>query len=304
MFKPLASLIGTVTVAAAALFLGSGEAYAQRGGHGGGRGGGFHGGGFHGGGARGGFHGGVVNRGFSGGAYRGGAVYRGGYRSYGFARPYSGYRGYSYARPYYGYRSYYARPFYGYGRYGFYRPYYGYGGLFGYGLLGLLGYGGYGYGDYGYGDYGYGGYGSYAPDYSSYGYSYPYTSPTDGVSPAGYAAPADLSAGVPQQPPVDNAIHLKLIVPADAEVFFDGAKTSQTGTVREYVSPAMPPGQTYTYHITVRYRGANGKLVEDPRDIRVRANDWFTVDFTRPAPSAPPAMPPAGVKGAAGTSGR
>jgi len=316
MFKPLASWFGTVAAAAAALFLGYGQAYAQRG-HGGGHGGGFHGGGFHGGG----FRGGSIGRGFSGGGFRGGAIYRGGVRSYGFARPYSGYRGF--ARPYYGYRSYYARPYYGYrgyglgrnafyrpyyrygyglGRYGYYRPYYGYGGLFGYGLLGLLGYGGYGYSyPYGYGGYGYGGYGSYVPYYSTAGYSYPYTSSTVVVNPTTYVAP---SSGAQGQPPADNAIHLQLTVPADAEVLFDGGRTSQTGTVREYVSPAMTPGQTYTYHITVRYRGADGKLVEDRRDVRVRANDWFAIDFTRPAPAAPPAMPPATTSGSVGVPSR
>ena len=42
-----------------------------------------------------------------------------------------------------------------------------------------------------------------------------------------------------------------------------------------------------------RYTDAAGRPVNDTRDIHVRANDWFSVDFTRPAPAEPQAMPPA-----------
>src|SRR5207249_1378470 len=151
--------------------------------------------------------------------------YLGNYRAYNY-RPYACvYRGaYAAYRPYYGagYRG------YGYGGYGYgyYRPYYGYGyGYRGYGLIGgLLGYGlgGYGYGcGYPYGGYGYGGYGSYAPYYGSYGsgYGYPYTSASV-VNNYNYVNPAVSSTDA--QPPVDNAIHLQLTVPQNAQVLFDG----------------------------------------------------------------------------------
>jgi uncharacterized protein (TIGR03000 family) len=104
--------------------------------------------------------------------------------------------------------------------------------------------------------------------------------------------------GDPEMPPPDNAVHLRLFVPEDAEVYFDGAKTTQTGKVREFVSPTLSPGSRYTYRISVRYTGPDGKQVNDARDIFVRPNDWFSIDFNRPAPSdqppdMPPAMPPA-----------
>jgi uncharacterized protein (TIGR03000 family) len=314
MFKSWTSLLGTVALSVAALFLVSGEAYGQRGGRGGG---GRAGGGFRG--SVGGFRG-------SAGAFRGGSMFRGGsVRPSGFARPASSFRSSNFVRPSSAFRSSgfarsgFYRPYnrygYGFGRNGFYRPYYGYGrygygrywpyyGL-GYGLLGLLNYGLYYSGAYGYPGYayGYGGYGSYAPYYGNYPYSgnndygYDYPSVPSVINPSSYAVPDVPDAGAQQ--PVDNAIHLQLLVPANAEVIFNGSKTSQTGTVREYVSPAMTPGKTYTYHITVRYMGANGKVVNDTRDVQVRANDWYSIDFTRPAPSAPPTMPPA-VKGTPG----
>jgi len=182
---------------------------------------------------------------------------------------------------------------------------YGYGGGYG-----GLGYGGYGYGGYGY-PYGYG-YGSYAPSYSDYGYGYGYPS-TDVINNYNYVSPA--LSSTPAQAPADNAIHLQLIVPENAQVLFNGAATTQTGTVREFVSPPLTPGQSYTYHVTARYTGADGRPVEETRDVVARPNDWYTVDFTQPAPTAqppaaqpgatqppapqpgtaqPPAMPPAG----------
>ncbi len=101
---------------------------------------------------------------------------------------------------------------------------------------------------------------------------------------------------MPQQqqtpPPPDNAAHLQLLVPENAEVLFNGSKTTQTGTTREFVSPTLPTGKQFDYTIAVRSIDADGKVKTDERVIHVRANDWFQVDFTRPAPSATPAPVP------------
>jgi uncharacterized protein (TIGR03000 family) len=77
------------------------------------------------------------------------------------------------------------------------------------------------------------------------------------------------------------------MVPENAEVQFDGGKTTQTGPVREFVSPPLTPGKVFDYTIVVHYTDANGKVVTDRRVIHVRANDWFRIDFTRPAPPEP-----------------
>jgi uncharacterized protein (TIGR03000 family) len=185
-------------------------------------------------------------------------------------------------------------------RYGFYRPYYGLG-------LGLgLGYGlGYGLGGYGYYTPYYGAYGG-GPGYASGYYSPDVASPAVGALPevgTPDAGTPDVGPAPQERPPQDNAAHLQLIVPEGAEVFFDGAKTSKTGRLREFVSPTLAPGQTYTYTIEVRSTAA-GKPVVDRREIHVGANDWFMVDFTRPAPAnaptgrpgAGPVMPPAADK--------
>jgi uncharacterized protein (TIGR03000 family) len=296
MLKRLTSRLGFAALVAGALAL-AGNTAEARPGHGGGHGGGGHGGGGHGGG----FHAGGFSRGgFAGGVRPGGAAFvrpggaavvRPGGAA--FVRP----GGVVAARPFYG--AY--RPYYGYGRYGyarnFYRPYYGYGlGAFalGYGLglgSGLGGYGGY-YAPY------YGGYGGYYGD--GLGYASGYYGP-DGSAPAAGVVPdvgtpdlggPDLGPAPQERPPQDNAAHLQLVVPDGAEVYFDGAKTSKTGRMREFVSPTLAPGQSYTYTIEVRYTNTDGKPVADKREIHVGANDWFTVDFTRPEPGNPPKTRP------------
>jgi uncharacterized protein (TIGR03000 family) len=213
----------------------------------------------------GGGHGGAGHAGaYHGGFYHGGP-YHGGFYHGGFYHPYG---------------------------YGFYRPYYGYGlggfGL-GYGLgLGLgTGLGAYGLGGYGLGGFGLGGYGVYAPYYGTSVYvAAPAVTGSPNLYANGSAAPSPAQA-----PPPDNAAHLQLAVPENAEVFVDGEKTNQTGSVREFVSPPLDRGSSYNYRISVRYTGANGKPVNDTRTIHVRANDWFRIDFTRPAPPDPLPQP-------------
>jgi uncharacterized protein (TIGR03000 family) len=252
MIRWLSLLFGSATVAAM-LFLTPADAHGPGGGGGhGGYHGGYHGGGFH----------------------YGGYYYP--HHGYGFYGPYrSGL----------------------YAPYGFYRPYYGFGPGLGLGGLGLgmgmglgLGYGlgSYGMGGYGLGGYGMGGYGMYRP----YGGT-TIVNPTTVVvaPPGGTGVPPVGGTGVPPvnqtPPPPDNAAHLQLLVPQNAEVLFNGDTTTQTGPSREFVSPPLTVGKAYDYIILVRYPGADGKTVTDRRVIHVRANDWFRIDFTRPAPPEP-----------------
>ena len=157
------SLLLVLTAIIASVIFGSSpqNAFAQRGGHGGG--GGFHGGrgmSFSGGGAKG-FYGGAVGRLHSGGGHYG---YRNGYF-------YGGHYGIPYGsgRGYYGYHV-------GYGPHGGYRryPYYGVGWGWGFGWP-YWGWGlGYGYGYYGYNPWYSAPYLYYSyPDYCSPGYSCP-----------------------------------------------------------------------------------------------------------------------------------
>jgi uncharacterized protein (TIGR03000 family) len=84
--------------------------------------------------------------------------------------------------------------------------------------------------------------------------------------------------------PADTKAHVRLVVPADAEVWFDGEKTSQTGTAREFVSPPLTLGTDYAYEIRARWM-ENGKPVDQTRSVTVRAGSLTIVNFTRPSPN-------------------
>lgn len=94
-----------------------------------------------------------------------------------------------------------------------------------------------------------------------------------------------------EKPAPDGSAHLLLTVPENAEVLIDGKKTTQTGTTREFVTPQLTPGERYVYTFTVRYTNSRGNVMDDSRDIRFVADDWFSIDFTRPAPPAPLPQP-------------
>ena len=101
--------------------------------------------------------------------------------------------------------------------------------------------------------------------------------------------PSQPAANSPRQPaeklplPAANTALLRLLVPANAEVLVEGSKTATTGTVREFVSPPLYPGKNMIYSILVRYTDSGGKRIEETHSIRVRANDRFDIDCTKPA---------------------
>jgi uncharacterized protein (TIGR03000 family) len=97
-----------------------------------------------------------------------------------------------------------------------------------------------------------------------------------------YAAESsDYYYGAYSEPARDNTARIRLIVPAGAKVWFDSAATQQTGSVRDFQSPALTPGKDYGYHITVRWTD-NGQDVTRTRPVGVRAGSSVTVDFTQP----------------------
>ncbi len=68
---------------------------------------------------------------------------------------------------------------------------------------------------------------------------------------AGPARPVDL--------PAQAAI--RILVPADAEVLFDGAPTTQKGTERLFLTPPLEAGKNYRYDVLAHWK-KDGKTVE------------------------------------------
>jgi uncharacterized protein (TIGR03000 family) len=78
--------------------------------------------------------------------------------------------------------------------------------------------------------------------------------------------------------PDPTAAIMDVRVPADAEIWFEGAKTGQSGPKRTFVSPPLEKGQAFTYEIRARWT-EGGKPVEQTRQVNVRAGEQVQVDF-------------------------
>ena len=146
------------------------------------------------------------------------------------------------------------------------------------------------------GGWGWGG-GWYDPWYYGYGYdsygAYPsgYTSFYQG--PAIYpdqqqGAYANLGAQAPTPSRDENTAMIAVRVPQNAEIWFDGHQTSRTGTVRQFETPPLQPGEEYGYDVRARWN-ENGRQIDRTRHVTVHAGDRFGLNFLegRNAPSAP-----------------
>jgi uncharacterized protein (TIGR03000 family) len=117
--------------------------------------------------------------------------------------------------------------------------------------------------------------------YSSYpisGYAPQYTLVT---GPGGYTSfyPSELGG---QGTRDANAALVDVKVPADAQIWFNDARTRQTGTNRQFESPSLTPGKTYTYDIRARWMGDDGEVTRT-KQVTVRAGARVAVDFTKEA---------------------
>jgi uncharacterized protein (TIGR03000 family) len=80
-------------------------------------------------------------------------------------------------------------------------------------------------------------------------------------------------------------------LPADATLKVGGNATSQTGAERTFQSPALPPGQTFTYQLTATWT-ENGKPHTVTRQALVRAGERTVLDLVNAAPTVSAAPPP------------
>jgi len=75
-------------------------------------------------------------------------------------------------------------------------------------------------------------------------------------------------------------VTLMVRVPADAQVWLNGTKTTSKGTVREFVSPPLETGWKYSYEIRARWT-ENGKAVERTRALRVQPGQKLDIDMQK-----------------------
>ncbi len=90
-------------------------------------------------------------------------------------------------------------------------------------------------------------------------------------------------ANIHAAPPANSGetalpVALSVAVPADAEIWLEGVKTTSTGTLRQFVTPALKPGQDYILNVRIRFR-RNNEDVDQTRSLRVRAGDNLRLDY-------------------------
>jgi uncharacterized protein (TIGR03000 family) len=130
------------------------------------------------------------------------------------------------------------------------------------------------YGGY-YPAYGYGGF--YSP--YAYGYSMPYyydANPTF-WSNNSYQSfyPPDGSQGFR----TSNTATIEVMVPGDAQLWFDDNKTQQTGPMRIFETPPLTEGKSGTYEIRATWTDPSGQSVTKTRTVQIAPNQHSKVNF-------------------------
>jgi uncharacterized protein (TIGR03000 family) len=201
---------------------------------------------------------------FPAGGFRGG--YRGGFHYGGYGYGVGGYRGgLRYGGLGYGYGRHY--PYYGYGGYsdGYY-PYYN---------DGYYPYYNYGYSpysdDYPYYSYGYSPYSDYAGGGSAYPGVTTYASNRLATYQSNYPPPM----GADQE---SRIARVTVSVPRDAKLWVNGTLLSLNGSIRQFDSPPLVPGNVYDYDIRVRWKEGDRQLTET-QTIVVTAGSRVNVRF-------------------------
>lgn len=136
------------------------------------------------------------------------------------------------------------------------------------------------------------------PPYPSYNFSYGSGGGSDAISQGQLLFPDSYVPGTetyerknPPYPSADSiakavadrdpTAYIAMRVPANAEVWFDGAKTTSTGEYRLFRSLPLTPGRRYTYEVRARWY-ENGREVTQTQKVPVRAGGDVTIDFPAP----------------------
>jgi uncharacterized protein (TIGR03000 family) len=80
----------------------------------------------------------------------------------------------------------------------------------------------------------------------------------------------------------EGTAQITVLVPANAEVYFDGTLTTQKGSERRFESPPLEAGKKFHYQIRAVWMEA-GKTVAQTRKVAVSAGAKVVVDFLKPA---------------------
>jgi uncharacterized protein (TIGR03000 family) len=123
---------------------------------------------------------------------------------------------------------------------------------------------------------------SWRPGYYVAPYSAPYVQLVPYSAPAWQAGPYYFTSLNGMAANGDRPVSVIVSAPADAEIWFDRHKTTQTGTVRRFESPPLAAGE-YTYEVRVLWKQA-GKALTRTRRVTVHPGDVINLSFTADRP--------------------
>jgi uncharacterized protein (TIGR03000 family) len=75
-------------------------------------------------------------------------------------------------------------------------------------------------------------------------------------------------------------VRLEVRVQPDAEIWIEGAKTLQRGGLRQFISPPIQPGRSYTYEVKVNWM-ENGQERTQTETIKVMPGQLVRLDLPR-----------------------
>jgi uncharacterized protein (TIGR03000 family) len=121
----------------------------------------------------------------------------------------------------------------------------------------------------------------------AYGYSMSgyYSAPIGPVPGVTYIIPESNSYLTLAEVEGRRAMQIDVRVPAGATIWFDEAPTTQTGSLRRFVSPLLDPDTDYVYRVKVRWQ-EGGRNVTRTREVTVHAGDRLNLSFRPSAATA------------------
>jgi uncharacterized protein (TIGR03000 family) len=102
----------------------------------------------------------------------------------------------------------------------------------------------------------------YAPSYSQ---------PALSTYQSYFQGPASATSAV-------NAAQLRIRLPKNAQLWIEDQDTSPRGADRAFVSPPLPAGRDFVYHLKTQWT-ENGQQVTRTREVPIHAGDVVNIDF-------------------------